>query len=156
MLICKVMANFLINISGKKDIVLYSPANISSLSFPPGSSTSSLTFDETLNDTHSPTGQLHRKSCTMEPGDILYIPPFWPHAVHPRTPSVAVNVFFRNMAAHLYDAARKDLYGNVDLAAYTQGRTMINKVLKSFDEVPAQARGFYIKRLADELLASIS
>ena len=144
------MANFLVNIKGKKEVKLFPPSDVSLLSFPPGSS-SSAGYDEWSN-----TENLHEIKITMKPGDVLYIPPFWLHAVRPLTASIAVNVFFRNLDSQLYDASRKDLYGNIDLAAYTQGRALISRIVKSFDNFPAQAKEFYVKRLSAELLSSLN
>jgi tRNA wybutosine-synthesizing protein 4 len=63
---------------------------------------------------------------------------------------VAVNVFFRNLAAGTY-AAGRDVYGNRDLQAYEKGRRDVEKIVHSFDRLPRDIARFYLDRLADEL-----
>lgn len=64
--------------------------------------------------------------------------------------SVAVNVFFRNLRNGY--AAGKDVYGNRDLQAYEKGRQDVAKIVKSFESLPTDVRGFYLQRLADEFM----
>ncbi|KAK3062950.1 tRNA methyltransferase ppm2, partial [Teratosphaeriaceae sp. CCFEE 6253] len=72
--------------------------------------------------------------------------------------SVAVNIFFRNLpqtsssAAAAAAAAGRDVYGTRDLGAYERGRREIERIVKSFDGVPADVSGFYLERLANELM----
>jgi tRNA wybutosine-synthesizing protein 4 len=65
--------------------------------------------------------------------------------------SVAVNCFFKSLENQKY-AAGRDVYGNRDLAAYEKGRKDIAKILKSFEDLPPHVSGFYLQRLAMELL----
>lgn len=86
----------------------------------------------------------------MKPGDILFIPPLWLHTASPAGQvSVAVNVFFRNLATGY--AAGRDVYGNRDLQAYEKGRGDVQKIARSFESVPPDMARFYILRLAQEL-----
>jgi tRNA wybutosine-synthesizing protein 4 len=59
-----------------------------------------------------------------------------------------VNIFFRSLQAGY--AAGKDVYGNRDLQAYEKGRQDIGKIVKSFDTLPSDIRGFYLERLVEE------
>lgn len=87
----------------------------------------------------------------MTPGDVLFLPPLWLHTATPTSDSsIAVNVFFRDLEGGCY-AAGKDVYGNRDLAAYEKGRTDLTRIVNSFQKLPAEAREFYLLRLADEL-----
>ena len=87
----------------------------------------------------------------MKPGDVLFIPPLWLHTASPTEGvSVAVNVFFRNLAPGCY-AAGRDVYGNRDLQAYEKGRRDVEKIARSFDRLPRDIAKFYLDRLADEL-----
>jgi tRNA wybutosine-synthesizing protein 4 len=73
----------------------------------------------------------------------------WLHSALPVSGvSIAVNVFFRNLQAGY--AAGKDVYGNRDLQAYEKGRQDIGKIVKSFDSLPSDIRGFYLQRLVEE------
>ena len=143
------MANVLCQIRGNKRVVLYSPKYVNELCFAPGASSSTLNVFEAnkrLDDMH-----VTRYEADLNPGDILYIPAVWPHAAAPTDgTSTAVNVFFRSLQ-HGY-AAGKDVYGNRDLQGYENGRRDVQKIAKAFRDVPFDVRGFYMKRLAQELL----
>ena len=105
-------------IRGSKTLHLFPPKDAKHLSYPPGASSSNIDIlaskDTRLSYTHPHTARLR-------PGDILFIPPMWSHTAAPdEGVSVAVNVFFRDLAAGY--AAGKDVYGNRDLQAYENGR----------------------------------
>lgn len=63
--------------------------------------------------------------------------------------SVAVNVFFRNLANGY--AAGKDVYGNRDLQAYENGRRDVERIAKAFKNIPEDMAKFYLDRLSAEL-----
>jgi tRNA wybutosine-synthesizing protein 4 len=85
------------------------------------------------------------------PGDILFLPPLWPHtASHLGEASVAVNVFFKGFESG-YSTGR-DVYGNRDMAAYENGRRDIAKIARGFAVLPSDVKDFYLRRLADELI----
>ncbi|PVH80226.1 LCM-domain-containing protein [Cadophora sp. DSE1049] len=143
-----VMANVYCQIKGSKRLLLFPPADVKHLGFEPGSSSSQINVFEELN---SPgLAGTHPHEALVQPGDILFLPSLWLHTASPTSEvSIAVNVFFRNLFAGY--AAGKDVYGNRDLQAYEKGRQDIVKIVKSFDSLPREVRGFYLQRLADEL-----
>ncbi|KAK1761293.1 LCM-domain-containing protein [Echria macrotheca] len=144
-----VMANIYCQIGGTKRMVLFPPSDVDQLSFAPGASSSSIDVFASLD---SPDlTQTHLQECILTPGDVLFLPPLWLHTATPISDaSVAVNVFFKDLDASSY-AAGRDVYGNRDLAAYEKGRLDVARVANSFKKLPADAREFYILRLADEL-----
>ncbi|KAI0205794.1 leucine carboxyl methyltransferase [Astrocystis sublimbata] len=145
-----VMANVYCQISGSKTLLLFPPSDVSSLSFGPGASSSSLDVLSFLPPS------THPHTAILSPGDILFLPPLWLHATAPITPSgVAVNVFFRSLESNSY-AAGRDVYGNRDIAAYEKGRQDVARIANSFSKVPADVRGFYMRRLVDDLAGSIN
>ena len=81
-----VMANILCQIRGTKRIRLFPPSAHTKLGFKPGSTTSSLNIFQSESDREE-GGKKVSKTLTeyyeaiLRPGDILYIPPLWPHAV---------------------------------------------------------------------------
>ncbi|KAL1303451.1 hypothetical protein AAFC00_006839 [Neodothiora populina] len=141
-----VMANILCQVRGRKRLLLFSPTDVTKLSFAPGASSSDLNpFTDDIS-----SAQAHEAN--LEPGEILYIPPVWLHAAEPTEGlSVAVNVFFRDASMETGYAAGRDVYGNRDLAAYERGRRDIQRIAKGFEGVPGDVRTFYLSRLADEL-----
>lgn len=147
-----VMANVLCQVRGRKRLLLYPPSDVGYLGFTPGASSSSL-------DVFSPNAQArqsvvhtHPYEAILEPGDILFIPPMWVHTAAPTEGmSVAVNIFFRSLQNDSY-AAGRDVYGNRDLAPYERGRKDIARIVKSFENLPADVSGFYLERLGQELL----
>jgi tRNA wybutosine-synthesizing protein 4 len=151
-----VMANFYCQIRGNRRLVIYPPSDITRLDFPPGSTTSRLG----LFDTNGSSSQFDGIPGTspieaaLKPGDVLFIPPLWPHSGSPEGGvSIAVNVFFRNLPVKDY-AAGRDVYGNRDLQPYEDGRRDLEKIVRRFDhDVPADIAQAYLNRLADELKA---
>jgi len=138
------MANILTQVVGEKEILVFHPSRVNELDIPPGASSSR------IPDIFSSQLRCHGYHAILKPGDAIYIPPIWPHATKPLTPNVGVNVFWRSFDNEVYDRA-KDVYGNKDLAAYSEGRKSLERIVKGFKNVGADAKAFYIKRLASEL-----
>ena len=67
---------------------------------------------------------------------------------------MALNIFFRSFPDEAY-AAGRDVYGNRDLRAYEQGRTMVERIEKALNGIDIEgsddAKAFYAERLAMEL-----
>ena len=144
------MANIYCQIDGTKRLVLFPPTDVHHLSFAPGASSSSIDVFEHLK-TNS-LAKTHPHEATLGPGDVLFLPPLWLHTATPISDSsIAVNVFFRNLE-NGYSAGR-DVYGNRDLLAYEKGRQAVTKIVSAFNDVPAEAKQFYVQRLASELLS---
>jgi tRNA wybutosine-synthesizing protein 4 len=140
------MANVLCQIKGKKRLLLFPPADVNHLGFAAGASSSSIN----IFDSQSPIPRnTHPQEALLNPGDVLFLPPLWLHTASPTSGmNVAVNVFFRNLQSGY--APGRDVYGNRDLQAYEKGRQDIAKIVKSFDNLPVEVRGFYLQRLAKE------
>ena len=141
------MANILCQIRGSKRLLLFPPSDVKHFEFEPGASSSNINAFEQLRT--ASLAHTHPHESLLEPGDILFLPPLWLHTASPTSGmSIAVNVFFRNLQAGY--AAGKDVYGNRDLQAYEKGRQDIARILKTFEGLPADVRGFYLPRLVDE------
>ncbi|WPJ64437.1 hypothetical protein SMAC4_04141 [Sordaria macrospora] len=150
-----VMANVYCQVGGSKRMILFPPSDVEHLSFAPGASSSSIDVFSTLFGGSSDSRYLaqvtHPHEAVVTPGDVLFLPPLWLHTATPTSDSsIAVNVFFRDLDGGCY-AAGKDVYGNRDLAAYEKGRMDVTRIANSFQKLPAEAREFYLLRLADEL-----
>ncbi|KAK4205696.1 putative leucine carboxyl methyltransferase 2 [Triangularia verruculosa] len=144
-----VMANVYCQIGGSKRLILFPPSDVEHLSFAPGASSSSIDVFSSLESLE--LVQTHPHEAVLGPGEVLFLPPLWLHTATPTSnKSIAVNVFFRDLDSNSY-AAGRDVYGNRDLAAYEKGRQDIGRIANSFQKLPAEAREFYLLRLADEL-----
>ncbi|KAL2179972.1 uncharacterized protein P884DRAFT_193960 [Thermothelomyces heterothallicus CBS 202.75] len=144
-----VMANVYCQIGGSKRLLLFPPSDVEHLSFAPGASSSSV---DVFSSPGSPElAHTHPQEAVLSPGEVLFLPPLWLHSATPTSKeSIAVNVFFKDLDSVHY-AAGRDVYGNRDLAAYEKGRQDIARIANSFKKLPAEAREFYLLRLADEL-----
>lgn len=166
-----VMANILFHVTSHprpvpKHLILFPPEDLKHLSFPAGSTTSTLELfrpsssDDSPPSTPMPTTPgsprtprpppdpfanpiyppgTHPHLVILPPNTALFIPPLWAHAAAPSPPGIintAVNVFFYSLPRPLY-AAGRDVYGNRDLAAYEEGRRDIEKIVRRFKTVPA-------------------
>jgi tRNA wybutosine-synthesizing protein 4 len=149
-----VMANVLCQVRGRKRLLLYPPSDVSHLGFGPGASSSSMDVFNVDPSTRRGLAQTHPYEAILNPGDILFIPPMWIHTAAPTDGmSIAVNIFFRSLQQNPNTyAAGRDVYGNRDLAAYERGRKDIARIIKSFEDMPADVSGFYLERLGNELL----
>ncbi|ROT34949.1 LCM-domain-containing protein [Sodiomyces alkalinus F11] len=161
-----VMANVYVQVKGTKRLMLFPPGDLTRLGFAPGASSSSVDVFGALEqgllgtdgDGTDGDAGVHPHEAAVGAGDILYLPPLWLHTAQPTTRpgelSVAVNVFFRSMAAGWY-ATGRDIYGNRDLGPYEKGRQDVAKLARSLCKLPREAAGFYADRLAEELRQSV-
>jgi len=148
-----VMANIYCQIGGSKRLVLFPPGDVTSFAFEPGASSSSVDVFSLLEGGDPLLRSTRPHEARLEPGDVLFLPPFWLHTATPTSDaSVAVNVFFRDLESGY--ANGRDVYGNKDLAAYEKGRLDLRRLASYFNKLPLDAREFYLKRLADELLVA--
>ncbi|KAH8897815.1 methyltransferase-like protein [Thozetella sp. PMI_491] len=149
-----VMANVYCQIHGSKRMLLFPPSDVQHLAFRPGASSSNLDVFDSSDATAAALIQTDHREAVLHPGDILFLPPLWLHAGSPESAaSIAVNVFFRDLDDKGGYAQGRDVYGNRDLAPYERGRQDVAKIARSFGKLPADAREFYLLRLADELKA---
>ena len=69
----------------------------------------------------------------------------WFHNVLNVDSGVAVNVFWRQLAADQYD--RADTYGNKDLIAAARAAQVVDRAVKLLDTLPDDYRDFYARKL---------
>lgn len=77
-----VMANIYCQITGQKRVVLFPPYLATQLEFAPGASSSGLQVFDCKGEVCEDMGlrRLKHYVTDLKPGDILFIPPCWPHA----------------------------------------------------------------------------
>jgi tRNA wybutosine-synthesizing protein 4 len=84
-----VMANVLFQIRGTRKLIIFPPEDIKHLSFPPGSTTSTMDVFEPAQhpgreeDQLKPIPDTHPYIAILRPGEALFIPPLWSHTGTP-------------------------------------------------------------------------
>ena len=94
---------------------------------------------------------MQQYECHLEPGDVLFIPALWFHNVTCLQFGVAVNIFWRQLDASHYDS--KDTYGNRDPPAAQRAYQIVDRALKTLDELPEEYRDFYARCLIGRIEA---
>ena len=69
----------------------------------------------------------------------------WFHNVLNVDSGVAVNVFWRHLAADQYDES--DTYGNRDLVAASRATHSVDRAIKLLDALPGDYRDFFARKL---------
>ncbi|KAK3589777.1 hypothetical protein CHS0354_021110 [Potamilus streckersoni] len=143
-----VMDNLLIQVNGRKRVVLFSPQEVDKL-YLNGDKSEVLDIDN-LDDVKFPLfSHAERYEGILNPGDILFIPALWFHNVISMDFGVAVNVFWKHMDDNFYDS--KDTYGNKDPLPATRAMQILDRALKTLDELPLEYRDFYARRLVHRI-----
>lgn len=146
------MDNLLIQVVGKKRVVLFPPSDAPYLY---------LTGDKSrVTDIDSPDLDLfplfpraRRLEVVLQPGEVLFIPALWFHNVTALEFGVAVNVFWRHLGEEFYDA--RDMYGNKDPPQAQRALQVMDRALKLLGELPDEYRHFYGLRLVAHLQEKI-
>ncbi|KAI7967903.1 hypothetical protein MJO29_001180 [Puccinia striiformis f. sp. tritici] len=154
--------NVLVQIKGIKIVRLWHPKEIVNL-YIDGSSSHIPSFDPPDLDKFP----LYRKSypmiCTLKPGDTLFIPANWIHAVQTIEPSISINTFFKTdqLSKFYVDPnKKKDIWGNLDLSPYHDLHDRIFKDFldlpksdqHNFMTLPLNQRQFYLKKIGMDLI----
>ncbi|XP_059709335.1 tRNA wybutosine-synthesizing protein 5 [Haemorhous mexicanus] len=139
-----VMDNFLIQVTGRKRVVLYSPRDAPYL-YLSGTKSEVLDVDNPDMDKYPLFGKAKRYQCVLEAGDVLFIPALWFHNVISEEFGVALNVFWKHLPAESYD--KTDTYGNKDPMAASRAIQILDRALKTLEELPEEYRDFYARRM---------
>uniref|UniRef100_A0A8C3JZK7 tRNA wybutosine-synthesizing protein 5 n=1 Tax=Calidris pygmaea TaxID=425635 RepID=A0A8C3JZK7_9CHAR len=139
-----VMDNFLIQVTGKKRVVLYSPRDAPYL-YLSGTKSEVLDVDNPDLEKYPLFVKAKRYQCFLEAGDVLFIPALWFHNVISEEFGVALNVFWKHLPAESYD--KTDTYGNKDPTAASRAIQILDRALKTLEELPEEYRDFYARRM---------
>ena len=142
------MDNLLVQVTGRKRVVLFSPRDASNL-YLSGDKSRVLDIDRPDLAIFPRFARITRHECCLEAGDVLFIPALWFHNVVSLDFSVAVNVFWRNLDGNLYDA--RDTYGNKDPLPAQRAQQVMDRALKALEELPDEYRDFYARRLVSRI-----
>ncbi|KAM4561771.1 tRNA wybutosine-synthesizing protein 5 isoform 1-T1 [Fundulus diaphanus] len=143
-----VMDNLLAQVTGRKRVVLFSPQDALHL-YLNGDKSEVLDIDAPDLERFPEFVKARRYDCVLEPGDLLFIPALWFHNTRALNFGVGVNVFWRHLPADSYD--KKDPYGNKDPVAATRALQTLEKALHALDELPAEYRDFYGRRMVQRV-----
>ncbi|GFO09631.1 tRNA wybutosine-synthesizing protein 5 [Plakobranchus ocellatus] len=143
-----VMDNLLIQVIGRKKVVLFAPKDVDYL-YMSGDKSRILDVDSPDLLKFPKFAQARRVEGYLEPGDVLFIPALWFHNMTYVDFGVAVNVFWRHLDAKFYDT--KDPYGNKDLLPAQRATQIVDRALKALEELPEEYQDFYARRLCDRI-----
>ena len=144
----QVMDNFLVQITGRKRVVLFSPEDALNM-YLNGDKSEVLDIDNPDLNKYPNFAKAKRYECYLEPGDMLFIPALWFHNVISLDFSIAVNIFWKHLDDLAYD--KKDVYGNKDPLQATKAMQMVDKGLKALEELPDEYRDFYSRRMISKI-----
>nr|XP_044624439.1 tRNA wybutosine-synthesizing protein 5 isoform X2 [Equus asinus] len=142
--ISEVMDNVLIQVTGKKRVVLFSPRDAQYL-YLSGTKSEVLNIDNPDLDKYPLFSKARRYECSLKAGDVLFIPALWFHNVISEEFGVGVNVFWRHLPSECYD--KTDTYGNKDPTAASRAAQILDRALKTLAELPEEYRDFYARRM---------
>ena len=148
-----VMDNLLIQVIGKKKVVLFPPSDAKFLYM--NGDKSEVLDTETPDLDRFPlftNATAYRGS--LLPGDILFIPALWFHNMTYEDFGVAVNVFWKHLDAGLYD--NKDPYGNKDLLPVQRASQIMDRAVKALQELPPEYRDFYASALCEHFKTKLA
>ncbi|CAI8011913.1 tRNA wybutosine-synthesizing protein 5 [Geodia barretti] len=143
-----VMDNLLVQVTGRKRVVLFNPRDANNL-YLTGDKSRVLDIDSPDLSLFPRFSRATRHECVLEPGDVLFIPALWFHNVVSVDFGVAVNVFWQNLDEKLYDS--RDTYGNKDPLPAQRAQQILDRALKTLEELPDEYRDFYARRLVSRI-----
>ncbi|KAL4695498.1 hypothetical protein H8959_000593 [Pygathrix nigripes] len=139
-----VMDNLLIQVTGKKRVVLFSPQDAQYL-YLKGTKSEVLNIDNPDLAKYPLFSKARRYECSLEAGDVLFIPALWFHNVISEEFGVGVNIFWKHLPSEFYD--KTDTYGNKDPTAASRAAQILDRALKTLAELPEEYRDFYARRM---------
>ena len=142
------MDNILIQVVGRKRVILFSPQDALNL-YLTGDKSEVVDIDNPDLEKYPKFRNAIKYECILNPGDAIYIPALWFHNVIALDYSVAVNVFYKHLDDKLYD--QKDIYGNKDPIPASRASQMIDKAVKMLDELPTEYKDFYSRVMVSKL-----
>ena len=144
----QVMDNFLVQIRGRKKVILFRPQDALNL-YLTADKSSVLDIEQPDLAKYPLFSNALRYECELNPGDVLYIPALWFHNVLSLDFSVAVNIFWRHLKPEFYD--HKDTYGNRDPCQVQRATQILDRALKLLQELPEEYRDFYARCMVNKI-----
>ncbi|MBN3291791.1 TYW5 protein, partial [Polypterus senegalus] len=139
-----VMDNLLVQVTGRKKVVLFSPQDAAYL-YLSGDKSEVLDIDSPDLKKYPEFIKAKRYECCLKPGDVLFIPALWFHNTVAEEFGVGVNVFWKHLPSEFYD--KTDTYGNKDPLPAARAMQILDRALKAVDELPEEYQDFYARRM---------
>jgi len=147
-----VMDNMLIQVTGRKRVVLFPPEDVLKM-YMVGDKSEIIDIDHVDSERYPLFKGVDWYECVLVPGDVLFIPALWFHNVTALDFAVSVNVFWRHLDDCCYDT--KDVYGNKDPLPAQRAQQGLEKALKTLDTLPDGYKDFYARRLIARIERSL-
>ena len=155
-----VMDNVLCQVSGTKRVWLWPPHYAHCL-YLQGSSSEVVHFADldhagqaALDAAYPLFRSAPCESLELEAGDMLFLPAMWFHNVLSLEAAISVNIFWRHLPQALY--AKKDLFGNADLAPAAAAFALSETIESHLTAMPEDYRDFYTRLLMSRLSKHLS
>ena len=142
------MDNLLIQLIGKKRIILFPPSDAPNL-YLVGDKSQVVDLDAPDLTVFPKFSQTRRYEAILESGEIMFIPALWFHNVTALEFGVAVNVFWRHLDEAFYDG--RDTYGNKDPPQVQRSMQVLDRAVKMLSDLPEDYKQFYSWRLLSYL-----
>lgn len=149
-----IMDNILVQIRGRKRVVLFSPEDCLYLYLEADKSK--------IIDLDEPPDQLFYKypllaeavryECVLEESDSLFIPSLWFHNTKALEFSIGINFFWKDRQISEQNFYNKtDIYGNKDLNPAIDAFNSLDKALKHLEKLPKKFKDFYLRIFINRL-----
>ena len=145
------MDNVLVQLVGRKRIILFSPKDALNL-YLNGDKSEVLDMDSPNLQKFPKFQNAVKYECVLNPGDAIFIPAMWFHNVIALDFSVGINVFYKTLEDTFYD--QKDVYGNKDLIPASRAMQMLEKSIKMLESLPSEYRDFYSRIMISKIQKS--
>lgn len=136
------MDNILCHMYGTKHVTLWNP-NLAHRMYLHGSTSEVIHIDTENVDKYPLFPYNQSISCTLQPGDLLYIPSLWFHNIHAENPCISINLFWKDLPDEFYE--KKDLFGNKDLPVGCDATKLAEEISEKLQSVPSYYRDFYAR-----------
>jgi len=146
-----VMDNILVQLIGRKRIILFSPKDALNL-YLNGDKSEVIDIDSPNLQKFPKFQNTVKYECVLNPGDAIFIPAMWFHNVIALDFSVGINVFYKTLDDTFYD--QKDIYGNKDLIPASRAMQMLEKATKVLESLPSEYRDFYLRLMISKIQKS--
>ena len=149
-----ILDNILVQIKGRKRVILFSPEDCLYL-YLESDKSKIIDFDEPsdqLLDKYPLLAKAVRYECVLEESQSLFIPSLWFHNTKALEFSVGMNFFWKDRQIsdqNLYN--KTDIYGNKDLNPAIDAFSSLDKTVKHIEKLPKKFRDFYFRIIIDRL-----